>query len=82
MKRKFDAKLRKVGNSFIITIPRDTINRFKLKQGSFLTVNLDFSDLKKPEAVALFNPAFRLIDNFLNQEGKIVREERLLSSVT
>jgi len=41
-----------------------------------------FSDLKKPEAVALFNPAFRLIDNFLNQEGKIVREERLLSSLT
>ncbi len=47
IKRKFDAKLRKVGNSFVITIPRDTINRFKLKQGSFLTIDLNFSDLKK-----------------------------------
>ncbi len=41
-----------------------------------------FFDLKKPETISLFNPAFRSIDNFLNQEGKIVREERLLSSLT
>ncbi|MBU1291883.1 hypothetical protein KKH07_00095 [Patescibacteria group bacterium] len=41
-----------------------------------------FSDLKKPAVVSLFKPTFSLIDNFLNQEGKIIREERLLSSLT
>ena len=41
-----------------------------------------FSDLKKPAVISLFKPAFSLIDNFLNQEGKIIREERLLSSLT
>lgn len=41
-----------------------------------------FSDLKKSDSINLFSPAFRNIDNFLNKEGKIVREERLLSSLT
>jgi len=41
-----------------------------------------FSDLKKPEIVAFLNPAFRSIDNSFKQEGKVVWEERLLSSLT
>jgi len=41
-----------------------------------------FFDLKKPAVIGLFKPAFSSIDNFLNQEGKIVREERLFSSLT
>jgi hypothetical protein len=41
-----------------------------------------FSDLRKPTAINLFKPAFRSIDNFLDNEGKIVREERLLTSLT
>lgn len=41
-----------------------------------------FSDLKKSEIISFFGPAFRSIDSFFNQEGKIVREERLLSSLT
>jgi putative addiction module antidote len=49
MKRKFDAKLRKVGNSYVITIPRDTIDRFELKEGDFLTINLDLNETKKIE---------------------------------
>jgi hypothetical protein len=40
------------------------------------------SDLKKPTSIKLFGPAFNSIDSFLNQEGKVVREERLLSSLT
>ena len=47
MKRKFDAKLRKVGNSYVITIPKDTIDRFELSVGDFLTINLDLSEVKK-----------------------------------
>ena len=41
-----------------------------------------FSDFRKPTLLNLFKPAFRLIDNFLNQEGGLVKEERLLSSLT
>ncbi len=41
-----------------------------------------FSDFKKPVLMNLFRPAFRLIDNFLNQEGGLVKEERLLASLT
>jgi len=37
------------------------------------------SDLKKPVSINLFKPAFRSIDVFFNREGKVVREERLLS---
>ena len=43
MKRTFDAKIRKVGNSYIVTIPSTTIKRFRLKQNTFLTV-----DIQKP----------------------------------
>jgi len=41
-----------------------------------------FSDFRKPALLNSFKPAFRLIDNFLNQEGGLVKEERLLSSLT
>jgi putative addiction module antidote len=47
MKRKFDVKLRKVGNSFVVTIPMDTIERFDIKEGDFLAVSLDSKDIKK-----------------------------------
>ncbi len=41
-----------------------------------------FSDLKKSGINDSFKPAFNSIDAFLNQEGKVVREERLLSTLT
>ncbi len=41
-----------------------------------------FSDFRKPALLNLFKPAFQLIDNFFNQEGGLVKEERLLSSLT
>ena len=44
-KRKFDAKLRKVGNSYVVTIPKDTIERFKIKQGEYITVELDLETI-------------------------------------
>jgi len=47
MKRKFDVKLRKVGNSFVVTIPKDTINRFKLNEGDYLAINFDSEEVKK-----------------------------------
>jgi putative addiction module antidote len=46
MKRIFDAKIRKVGNSYVITIPKDTIDRFEIKEGDFVGVSLDSKDLK------------------------------------
>jgi len=45
--RKFDVKLRKVGNSFVVTIPKDTIDRFALKEGDFLAIDLDTDETKK-----------------------------------
>lgn len=41
-----------------------------------------FFDFRKPALMELFKPAFRLIDNFLNQEGHVIKEERLLSALT
>jgi putative addiction module antidote len=49
-KRKFDVKLRKVGNSFVVTIPRDTIDRFSLKEGDFVAIDLDTEEIKKSKA--------------------------------
>lgn len=46
-KRKFDAKLRKVGNSYVVTIPKDTINRFDLEEGDFLAIDIDIKEIKK-----------------------------------
>jgi len=46
-KRKFDVKLRKVGNSFVVTIPKETIDRFRLREGDFLTIDFDSEEVKK-----------------------------------
>ena len=37
-KRIIDAKLRRVANSFVITVPMNVVNRFKLKNGDFIEV--------------------------------------------
>ena len=34
-KRKFDVTLRKVGNSYVVTIPKDTVDRFDLEEGDY-----------------------------------------------
>jgi len=47
MKRKFDVKLRKVGNSFVTTIPADFVDRFNVREGDFLAVELDSKEIKK-----------------------------------
>ena len=47
MKRKFDVKLRKVGNSFVVTIPVDFVERFDVQEGDFLAVELDSKEIKK-----------------------------------
>ena len=47
MKRKFDVKLRKVGNSFVVTIPKDTVDRFDLKEGDYLAIDFDSNEVKK-----------------------------------
>ena len=46
-KRKFDVKLRKVGNSYVVTIPMDTINRFDLEEGDYLAIDIDPDEIKK-----------------------------------
>ena len=46
MNREFDAKVRKVGNSYVVTIPKAIINRFKLKEGKFLTVSINTEETK------------------------------------
>lgn len=47
MKRKFDAKLRKVGNSYVVTIPKESVYRFELKEGDFLAINMDINEIKR-----------------------------------
>ena len=36
MKRTIDAKIRIVGNSFVITVPINIIKKFNLKKGDFI----------------------------------------------
>lgn len=38
MEREFDGKIRKVGNSFVVTIPINTIERYDLKENEFVTI--------------------------------------------
>ncbi|MEK6830987.1 MAG: AbrB/MazE/SpoVT family DNA-binding domain-containing protein [Nanoarchaeota archaeon] len=45
--RTFDVRLRKVGNSYVVTIPKETIDRFKLKEGDYLTINLFSDEIKR-----------------------------------
>ncbi|MCG2808844.1 MAG: HTH domain-containing protein [Candidatus Portnoybacteria bacterium] len=40
------------------------------------------SDLRRPASINIFKPAFRSIDAFFNREGRVVREERLLSALS
>jgi len=40
-KRTIDAQLRKVGNSYVITIPSSIIKKFKLKPKKFITVTIE-----------------------------------------
>ncbi len=47
MKRKFDVKLRKVGNSYVVTIPKDTVDRFELQEGDYLAITFDSKDIKQ-----------------------------------
>ena len=46
-KRKFDVKLRKVGNSYVVTIPKDTVDRFEIKEGDYLPISFDSEEIKK-----------------------------------
>jgi len=46
-KRKFDVKLRKVGNSYVVTIPKDTIDRFSINEGDYVSIELDIEEIKK-----------------------------------
>lgn len=46
-KRKFDVKLRKVGNSFVVTVPMDTVERFDLKEGDFIAIDIDTEEIKR-----------------------------------
>ena len=48
MKREFDGKIRKVGNSFVVTIPINTVERYDLKENEFVTVLItDGKSIKK-----------------------------------
>jgi len=40
IRREFDARIRKVGNSFVVTVPSSIIKRFKLKKKNFITVTI------------------------------------------
>lgn len=40
-KREFDARLRKVGNSYVITVPSIIVARFKLKPKKYITVTIE-----------------------------------------
>ncbi len=40
MKRKFDAKLWKTGNAYVITIPYTLVKKFMLKKGEPLELTL------------------------------------------
>jgi len=39
--RTIDAQLRKVGNSFVITIPSNIIKKFKLKPKKLITITIE-----------------------------------------
>jgi antitoxin component of MazEF toxin-antitoxin module len=47
MEREFDAQIRKVGNSYVVTIPSIIIKKYKLKQGKFVTVKLSTEEDEK-----------------------------------
>jgi putative addiction module antidote len=51
-------KLRKVGNSYVVTIPKDEVERLGLHEGSLVgleVVRLDVSPVLSPELQAIFD---------------------------
>ena len=40
MKRIFDAKIWKTGNSYVITVPFSIIKKFKLKEDDFVEITI------------------------------------------
>ena len=44
MKREFDAQIRKVGNSYVITVPAKIIKRYRIKKGQYILVNIQADD--------------------------------------
>jgi len=48
--RKFDARLRKIGNSFVITIPKGSVDRFNLEDGDYLVMSFDSEDIQKSKS--------------------------------
>jgi len=63
--------LEQIGNNYGIT--RERIRQ--IEEAAFL-------DFKKAGVINTFKPAFNLINTFFNREGKVVREERLLSALS
>ena len=41
MKRKFDAKIWKTGNAFVVTIPSLIVKKFKLKKGNLVEITIE-----------------------------------------
>jgi len=46
-KRVIDTKLRKVGNSYVVTIPKDLIDRFELNEQDFIAIEIDPDEIKR-----------------------------------
>lgn len=63
--------LEQIGNNYGIT--RERIRQIE---------EAAFSDFKKAGVINVFKPAFNSINAFFNREGKVVREERLLSALS
>ena len=63
--------LEQIGKNYGIT--RERIRQ--IEEAAFL-------DFKKAEVINTFKPAFNSINAFFNREGKVVREERLLSALS
>ena len=47
MKRKFDAKIWKTGNSMVVSIPSNITKKFALKKGEFVEITIEKDGKKK-----------------------------------
>lgn len=55
------AKLRKSGNSFIVTVPREEVERLRLKEGQPVTIEVRSVELRprlQPELQEVFDEIF------------------------
>jgi putative addiction module antidote len=55
-------KLRKVGNSYVVTIPRDEVERLNLQEGQLLAIEVQPVDLRavmRPEIRAAFERSWQ-----------------------